>query len=135
MSFSVIIPFYNNQNEIATSITSVISQNSQADYEIILIDDGSSDESYKIAQSLASRYKDNIRLYQNPSNQGPGYSRNKAIKMAIKEWIIFLDSDDKVNENLFCNLEEKIKEFPSTELISYDFEYLNGGGEEKICLV
>lgn len=133
MSFSVIIPFYNNQNDIPSAITSVLTQNSQADYEIILIDDGSTDESYKIAQNLASKHKDNIRLYQNPSNQGPGYSRNKAIEMATKEWIIFLDSDDKINENLFCNLEEKIKQFPSVELISYDFEFINGGGAEKIC--
>lgn len=134
MSFSVIIPFYNNQNDIPSAITSVLTQNSQADYEIILIDDGSTDESYKIAQNLASKYKDNIRLYQNPSNQGPGYSRNKAIKMAAKEWIIFLDSDDKINENLFCNLEEKIKQFPSVELISYDFEFINGGGGRKDML-
>lgn len=135
MSFSVIIPFYNNENDIARAITSVLNQNSQADYEIILVDDGSTDESCKIAQSFAFTYKDVIKLHQNPSNQGPGYSRNKAIQMAAKEWIIFLDSDDKVSENLFCNLEEKIKESPSAELISYDFEYTDGGGAEKICLV
>lgn len=131
MSFSVIIPFYNNQNDIARAITSVINQNFKADFEIILIDDGSNDDSYKITQSFASKYKDVVKLHQNPSNQGPGYSRNKAIQMATKEWIIFLDSDDQMNENLFFNLKEKIKEFPSTDLISYDFEYADGGGGQK----
>lgn len=131
MSFSVIIPFYNNQNDIARAITSVIKQNFKADFEIILIDDGSNDNSYKITQSFASKHKDVVKLHQNLSNRGPGYSRNKAIQMATKEWIIFLDSDDQMNENLFFNLKEKIKEFPSTDLISYDFEYTDGGGGRK----
>ncbi|PAF45164.1 glycosyltransferase [Helicobacter sp. 11S02596-1] len=131
MSFSVIIPFYNAQDFLPQSVQSVLNQLGKFDYEIILVDDGSSDTSYRLATKLKQNHPEKIHLYSNPQNLGPGIARNLGIKNASKDWIIFLDSDDSLKNNLFIEVQKQIQENPLTDLISYDFDYAQntaGGG-------
>lgn len=87
---SVIIPAYNAQNTIAESIDSVLSQ-SFDDFELIVIDDCSSDKTKVIIHS----YTDNrIRYIQNEKNLGVAETRNRGVEQANGEWIAFLDADD-----------------------------------------
>jgi len=89
---SVIMPAYNSAAYINDAIESVQSQ-SIDDWELIVIDDGSSDASFMISENKASQ-DERIRVYQNEFNMGVSKTRNKGVSMATGEWIAFLDSDD-----------------------------------------
>ena len=90
MKFSVVIPIYNSENTICRCIESVLNQ-SVKDFEIVVVDDGSTDNSYTILQDYEQKGK--IRLFRQ-NNSGPGAARNQAIKNSYGEYIAFLDSDD-----------------------------------------
>lgn len=90
MKVSVLMPVYNAEAYLAEAIDSIISQ-SFTDWELILVNDGSTDRSEEIILS----YKDpRIRYSQNTENRGIIYTRNLMIEMAQGEYIAFLDSDD-----------------------------------------
>ncbi len=88
---SVIIPVYNNAYFIAQALDSVLSQ-SITDIEVIVVDDGSTDESASIVQSYAVR--DQRLKYIHQVNQGVAVSRNTGIKQSSGEFIAFIDGDD-----------------------------------------
>lgn len=89
---SIIIPVYNNGRYIEQCINSVLAQTS-SDFEIILIDDCSTDDSHDIIRRYALTHS-NISLLRNITNLGPGASRNRGIQMARGKFLAFLDSDD-----------------------------------------
>lgn len=87
---SVCIPVYNGGKYLNEAINSLLNQTYE-DFEIILVDDSSTDNSIEIIQS----YKDKrIHLYKNEKNQGIAYTRNRAIDLANSEYIALLDDDD-----------------------------------------
>jgi teichuronic acid biosynthesis glycosyltransferase TuaG len=89
---SIIMPAYNCEKYIEESIKSVVEQTYQC-WELIVIDDGSSDKTVEIIEKMAN--KDNrIKFCQNKHNQGVSATRNRAIALAEGNWIAFLDSDD-----------------------------------------
>lgn len=89
---SVIIPVYNREKYIAQALDSVLAQ-SYENYEIIAVDDGSTDSSLKILNNYQERFPGKVRVLQQ-INSGPSAARNNAIMSAIGEYISFLDSDD-----------------------------------------
>jgi len=86
---SVIIPTYNRAKYVTRAIDSVLAQ-SYSDYEIIVIDDGSTDDTERTLEPYASK----IRYIGVRKNAGPGAARNIGIKAAGGVWVAFLDSDD-----------------------------------------
>jgi glycosyltransferase involved in cell wall biosynthesis len=86
---SVVIPTYNRAANVRKGIESVLAQ-TFTDFEVIVVDDGSSDDTGKI---LGQIFGDRIRYYTQ-TNQGASVARNKGIEEARGEWIAFLDSDD-----------------------------------------
>lgn len=93
---SVIIPFYNDEKYLEESIKSIVNQTLE-DIELILIDDGSLDNSTKIAKRYEKKYSNVIYIRQ--YNQGQGIARNKGIEIAKGKYIYFLDSDDYLDKN------------------------------------
>lgn len=89
---SIISPNYNCQQFIFQTIESVIAQ-TYKNWELIIVDDCSIDDSYKIALEY-SKKDSRIKVLKNDKNSGAAISRNKAIDIAIGEYIAFLDSDD-----------------------------------------
>lgn len=89
---SVIMPCYNSANYIEETLKSVITQ-TYSNWECVIIDDCSTDNSVEIIQSFAD-IDERICLYVNESNKGAAYSRNRALSIAKGKWIAFLDSDD-----------------------------------------
>lgn len=87
---SVIIPTYNSEKFIAKAIESVLQQ-TYPNVELIVVDDASQDNTVEVVKGYCS---DRIKLIVNDRNQGPSYSRNRAIEVANGEWIALLDSDD-----------------------------------------
>ncbi len=93
---SVVIPVYNVEKYLNNTIDCVLNQ-TYKDYELLLIDDGSTDSSGKICDTYAQGY-DNIRVFHN-QNQGPAKTRNFGIENAKGEYVAFIDSDDLIREN------------------------------------
>lgn len=91
MKFSIIIPTYNSSSVISCAIESVIAQ-TYSDWELIIIDDGSSDSTHDICMRYVSG--DSRINYIKQTNQGPSSARNHGIDFASGEFITFLDSDD-----------------------------------------
>ncbi len=89
-TFNIVMPAYNASRTIAASIRSVLSQN-RPNYELIVVDDGSSDETVAIASAFTSDPR--VRIIKQ-ENQGPGAARNRGITLGAAPYISLIDSDD-----------------------------------------
>lgn len=107
MKYSFIIPSFNCEKYIENCIMSIISQNSNVPYEVIIVDDGSTDSTELIINNLLLKYP-NVIKYFKQINQGVSIARNNGIKKSKGEYIIFVDSDDEIFDNFFSNLEKVI---------------------------
>ena len=95
---SVIMPIYNTATFLPCAIESVLNQ-TFGDFEVICINDGSTDNSLKILNQFAQK---DLRIkIINQKNQGQAIARNKGLDMAIGEYIFFIDSDDSIHEQTF----------------------------------
>lgn len=99
---SIIIPMYNTANYILHCIESVISQDYE-NIEIILIDDGSTDNSYNIASSILSKVQLKKKIIRQV-NKGVSAARNRGIKEALGDWIVAIDSDDVIHSSFVSSL-------------------------------
>jgi len=91
---SVVIPVYNVEEYLSDCLESILEQDFD-NYEIICVDDGSTDYSGEILQAYASRYKQ-IRMYTHEHNRGQSAARNTGISYAKGKYIWFVDSDDMI---------------------------------------
>ncbi len=145
-TFSVIIPVYNSEKTLERAIQSVLNQ-SFNDYEIIAINDGSTDGSLDILKKIEK--KCNYLKIINQENLGPGLSRNRGIEYAQGEYIAFLDADDywendffetilKVSKNKTADYiyVEMIKEDVNGKVISKTnfIKYEKCSKEQMICM-
>lgn len=96
MRVSIIIPVYNAEKYLKRCIDSVLT-NKESDIEVILINDGSTDESNKICEEYFS--SDSRVVYINQKNSGVSAARNKGIENAKNEYVFFLDADDYLIDN------------------------------------
>lgn len=110
MRFSIIVPIYNTEKYLDKCIQSILSQ-TLSDYEVLLIDDCSTDSSLSIACKYQS---DCVRVLKNLSNSGLSKTRNKGMEHAKGDYIVFLDSDDYIEQNALYELNKLIceNEFP-----------------------
>jgi glycosyltransferase involved in cell wall biosynthesis len=91
VKISVLMPAYNASRFVKEAITSVLYQNCR-NFELLLLDDGSSDNTYDILMKYNGH--PNVRIYKNKKNQGPGAARNKLLYLAKGEYISPCDADD-----------------------------------------
>lgn len=93
---SVIIPIFNAGRFLEDAVESVAREKYRGVKEILLVEDGSSDDSLAVARKLKTKHEDLIRLYRHPGgeNRGAGASRNLGIRRATGKYICFLDADD-----------------------------------------
>lgn len=109
---SIVIANYNGEKYLGTCLTSLL-RSSTKDYEIIVIDNNSTDSSIEIVNEFAKK-NHRIKILRNKTNQGVPFSRNKAIKKAAGDILIFLDNDTKVDKNWLKGI---IQTFLSDETI------------------
>ena len=100
---SVIIPIFNAEKYLENCIDSVLKQKVD-NIEIVLINDGSTDNSGKIAKEYLNKYPTQIKYFEK-ENGGVSDARNLGLKYATGDYIAFLDSDDYITDNLFKDLE------------------------------
>ncbi len=118
--FSVVIPLFNKENFIATTIKSVLSQ-TFIDFEIIIVEDCSIDSSKKIASQFVS---DNIKIVQHEKNKGLSASRNTGIRNANSDYIVFLDADDEMKTTYLEKIVSLIQNFPEASIFASNYEEL-----------
>lgn len=118
MKISVIIPIYNAGKFIRKCLESVVNQ-MFTDFEVICIDDGSTDESSSILSEYASRYK-NITVVQQ-KNMGQGPTRNRGVSLAVGKYIKFVDADDYLHLDALQILYETAERTKADIIVSKAF--------------
>lgn len=110
---SIIIPNYNNANYIEKCLDSILNQTYKK-WEIIFIDDVSTDNSVEVVQKYLKKHPDfPLTLIQNKTNHGAGYNRNLGLQKATYDLISFIDSDDYIEENFLEELYQSMKKYHS----------------------
>ena len=133
--FSIVVPAYNSAPFIKKCIESVLAQTC-GDYELILVDDGSTDDTYSVCKNYA-QLDSRIKVLHK-QNGGHTSARNKGLKESVGKYIFFLDSDDWLEEQTLEICEEKINIHKSrdqllhlhtkrTSVIPVDFSCLDSG--------
>lgn len=97
---SIIVPIYNTEKYLKRCINSILSQ-SFKDFELLLIDDGSTDGSLQIMKEY-EEYDKRVRIFSN-KNQGPALTRNFGIDMAKSDYLMFIDSDDYIDQGYLAD--------------------------------
>ena len=115
--FSVVVPLYNKEKFIERTIKSILNQ-SFADFELLLIDDASTDSSLKIASTLASA---KVKIIKHPTNRGLSATRNTGIQAAKAQYIAFLDADDCWEPNYLETLAALISQYPEAQLYATNY--------------
>ncbi|MBQ6511124.1 glycosyltransferase [Methanobrevibacter sp.] len=129
---SIIIPVYNVENYLRNTLNSVISQSIGVEnLEVILIDDKSSDGSADIIKEYVNRYSNFKGIYFDKGSGFPGKPRNVGLKYATAEYIMYLDSDDWLEENA-CEVlyDEIIKE--DADIVCGAFTKISDDGTRQI---
>ena len=117
MFFSILIPVYNAEKYIEETVQSILNQTEQ-DYEIVLLDDGSTDNSRQICLKLAQEHPERIS-FESQINTGVLIARRKLAKLAKGEFFWFVDADDLIVENALFIIRKTIIE-TNADLIALD---------------
>ncbi|MEZ0148364.1 MAG: glycosyltransferase family 2 protein [Candidatus Reddybacter sp.] len=125
MKISAVVPTYNNAKYIEDAINSILAQTHPVD-EIIIIDDGSSDDTEALIDTIAK--KTNGIIYIKQHNQGPSSARNRGIAAAGGDWLAFLDADDLWTPEKIALQIEALKKEPQLKLIAADMNEIDQQG-------
>lgn len=116
LHYSIVIPLYNKYEYIKKTIDSVLSQ-SYPHFEVIVVDDGSTDGSATIVEKISDK---RIRLIKQ-ENKGVSAARNKGIEESTFEFIAFIDGDDWWHEDFLLKITNLIKDYPHLDLFAAKF--------------
>lgn len=116
MIASVIVPIFNQEQYLDTCLNSLVQQD-EDNFEVILVDDGSTDQSEKICHEYVKKYNNFKYFYQ--KNSGLGEARNTGLNYATGKYILFLDSDDAFRENSISKL-TAFAESQSADIVYFD---------------
>lgn len=122
--YSIITAVYNSFGLMQRYFTSLLSQKYK-NFEIIIVDDFSSDGSYEKLLEYANSSEMHIRVFRSDKNRGPGNARNIGIEKARGEWITFVDNDDWVEEDFLSVIDNGIRQ-NETNCLIYDYYTTNG---------
>ena len=122
MKFSVIIPLYNKAPYVAKAINSVLAQ-SFTDYELVVVDDGSKDDSFEIAQKAIEGHVQ-CQLYRQ-QNAGVSMARNNGVALSHGEYLCFLDADEWWEPTFLEEMNKLVAEFPDAGIYGTSYTYVN----------
>lgn len=134
--FTIIVPMHNAAEFITTALNSVKGQ-TFGDYECILIDDHSTDETKKLVQHYILSNPDiNIQLYETPEGKwGPGAARNIGLDNAKGDYVVFLDSDDELNDEFSLeNISSAIDKHELVEVLILGYQRKWRNRNDKVIL-
>lgn len=129
MHISVVITAYNRANVVSRTIRSVLGQPGfESFHEIIVVDDASVDETVAVISSEFSHELEvgRMRMIQNPSNLGVTGSKNVGFGAALGSWVIFLDSDDALNDNVWNPMLDVLNDAKASPIVFFRCVDQNG---------
>ena len=130
MLLSVIIPVYNAEKYLQSTVESVLAQDCN-DFEVILVDDGSKDTSALMCDKLADEFE-NVRVIHKV-NGGVSSARNVGIDTAICKYITFVDADDRVAEHMFSDMLSE-GERKNADKVFCGFTEIHGNSSQNILI-
>lgn len=116
--FSIVIPLYNKEKYIENALKSILDQ-TVTDYEIIIVDDGSTDKSREIVDKHISN---KIRIIDHYENKGLSAARNTGIRNAKSDYVTFLDADDLWHPNYLQTIKNLISSYPEAHIFATNFD-------------
>lgn len=119
IKISIIVPVYNAAETLQECLDSIASQTLQ-EWQLILVDDKSTDNSLEICKKFEQQHADQTILIPLEENGGPGKARNIALEYATGEYIGFVDSDDAITPNMYKLLYEEAMQYTDAEGQHYD---------------
>lgn len=122
--FSVVIPLYNKQNYIAATLQSVLAQ-TFTDFEVIIVNDVSTDNSVAVAQSVNDT---RIHIINHEKNRGLSASRNTGIVNTSAAYVAFLDADDIWKPEFLESIHQLINDYPEADLFGTNYDEIHPGG-------
>lgn len=125
MRFSVIVPLYNKAPYVKKALNSIIEQ-SFKDFELIVVDDGSHDESYSIAESVLASTNCCYQLVHQ-KNAGVSTARNNGVALSKGEYICFLDADDWWSPSFLEKMDGLIRAYPEAGIYGINYYYVKNG--------
>lgn len=128
MQFSVIVPVYNVEQYLPRCLDSILNQQIR-DFEVLMVDDGSTDGSGMLCDEYARR-DDRIRVIHQ-ENQGLSGARNTGLDHARGSWIVFVDSDDWIAEDMLQRVKRAMERMPA-DLYSFNVSKVSEDGREEI---
>ena len=132
---SVISIFYNEERYIIEAIDSILAQDF-SDFELLLVDDGSSDASSTIARDYAAARPDKIQYFEHPAheNRGMSASRNLGLERARGEFVAFIDADDRWRSHKLREQVELLDEMPNVDAVGGSVNYWasHSGGKDRV---
>lgn len=131
MRFSVIIPLYNKAPYVKKALDSILCQTFK-DYELIIVDDGSTDESYIIAKESLEGAKVNYSLIQQ-ENAGVSTARNNGVAASKGDYICFLDADDWWAPAFLERMNSFINDYPDAGIYGANYYYVKNG-RQRVCV-
>ena len=128
---SVVIPLFNKEKYILETISSVLSQSYQ-EFEVIIVDDGSTDNSLQLAKSIEDS---RIQIIEHTKNKGLSAARNTGIGMAKGEVISLIDADDTWNLTYLEEIMKLVKDFPKASLFGTCYREIYSNQNIRDCKI
>ena len=125
LKFSVLIPVYNTEKYLEECLQSVLNQTYQ-DFEIVIVDDGSTDKSGLICDRFQEQYPNQVKVIHQ-ENQGLISARRVGIANATGDYCIFVDSDDYIEKELLNELSRVLSQDEAIDVLIYSFKYVQDG--------
>ncbi|MBQ3006124.1 MAG: glycosyltransferase family 2 protein [Clostridia bacterium] len=125
MKFSILVPVYNVEKYLEQCVESLLNQTYKGEYEIILVDDGSTDSSGMLCDRYAENNPDKIKVVHK-ENGGLVSARQAGIEIAVGEYSLFVDSDDFVENNLLETIDRIISSNSETDIVIFSMNYYKG---------
>ncbi len=129
MTFSILIPVYKAEKYLAETVSSVLRQ--KGEFEIVLVEDGSPDQSGEICDQLAAAHPDIIRAVHEP-HRGTVATRRSAVREARGEYLVWLDADDVLVENALEVLRAALESEPKPDAVLYDLSFFFEDGRPDV---
>lgn len=132
VKYSFIVPVYNTEKYLKKCLDSLVKQ-TYKDFEIIIVNDGSTDDSYKIIDNYKNKY--NFIKVITQKNKGLSEARNSGVRKSIGVYLIFIDSDDYVEKDLLENIDKNIENvdvlrYQINKIGEHSKEYVSYGQEQ-----
>lgn len=124
---SVIMGIYNCGDTLSEAIECIVHQ-TFSDWELIMCDDGSNDDTYEIAISYKEKYPEKIIVLQNEKNRGLNYTLNKCLKQAKGKYIARMDGDDRCDKERFAIEINVLEKEPEIAIVSTDMKFFDESG-------